>query len=100
VRIYVGNLPYSVTEDELRTSFEAYGSVESVDIIRDRMTREPKGFAFVEMPDKSQAQSAINGLNGKNLGGRTLTVNEARPRSEGGGPRGDRDRPGAGRRSY
>jgi len=98
VRIYVGNLPYSVTEDELRTAFEAYGSVESVDIIRDRMTREPKGFAFVEMPEKAQAQSAINGLNGKNMGGRTLTVNEARPRPEGGGPRGDR--PGAGRRPY
>lgn len=99
MRIYVGNLPYTVSEDELRSSFEAFGSVETVDIVRDRMTREPKGFAFVEMPDKAQAQAAINGLNGQNMAGRTLTVNEARPRPEGGGPpRGDRR--GAGRRSY
>lgn len=90
MRIYVGNLPFNVSEEDLRAAFEPFGSVDSVDLVRDKLTREPKGFAFVEMSDKAQAQAAIGGLNGKDLAGRALTVNEARPRPAGsrGGRRG------------
>jgi RNA recognition motif-containing protein len=84
VNIYVGNLSRQVTEDELRKAFEAFGQVTSVNIIKDRYSGESRGFGFVEMPTKSEAQAAINGLNGTSMGERTLSVSEARPRSEGG----------------
>jgi RNA recognition motif-containing protein len=85
VNIYVGNLPYSATQDELRAQFEQYGTVESVNIIMDRETGRSKGFGFVVMPDSAAAQSAINALNDTDMGGRKLKINEARPRAEGGG---------------
>jgi len=87
VNIYVGNLSREVTEDELRKEFEAFGQVTSVNVIKDRYTGESRGFGFVEMATKSEAQAAINGLNGTSLGERTLCVSEARPRAEGGGGR-------------
>jgi RNA recognition motif-containing protein len=80
MNIYVGNLSYGMTEDELRDAFAAYGDVSSVKILMDRETGRSRGFAFVEMPNKSEGESAIAQLNGKDLGGRTLRVNEARPR--------------------
>ncbi len=85
--IYVGNCSYDVTEEQLRDLFAAYGEVDSVNVIRDRDTGRPRGFAFVEMSDSSAAKAAIEGANGTDLGGRTLKVNEARPRgdSSGGG---------------
>jgi len=91
MNIYVGNLSFEVTEEDLKRAFEDFGQVVSVSIIRDRYSGEPRGFGFVEMPAKAETQSAINGLSGKELKGRTLNVNEARPRSEarrGGGRRG------------
>ncbi len=91
MNIYVGNLSYEVTEEDLRQAFGAFGQVESINIIKDKYSGESKGFGFVEMPDKAEAQSAIEGLNGKELKGRALKVSEARPRSEGsrgGGRRG------------
>ena len=97
MNIYVGNLPREATEADLREAFQAFGQVATVTIIKDKFSGESRGFAFVEMPTKAEAQSAIAGLNGKELKGRTITVNEARPRSEG---RGDRDRRGGGRRSW
>jgi RNA recognition motif-containing protein len=87
VNIYVGNLSRETTEDELRQAFEAHGQVTSVNIIKDRYSGESRGFGFVEMSTKSEAEAAISGLNGTSLGERTLSVNEARPRSEGGGGR-------------
>ena len=83
MNIYVGNLSREVTEEELREAFKAFGQVTSVSIIKDRYSGQPRGFAFVEMPAKMEAQAAIAGLNGKDLKGRRLTVNEARPRSTG-----------------
>jgi len=90
MNIYVGNLSYEITEEDLQEAFEAFGKVESVRIIKDKYSGRSKGFGFVEMPAKGEAESAIEGLNGKELKGRTLNVNEARPRSEdrGGGRRG------------
>ena len=85
--IYVGNLNYQTTEAELREAFEAYGQLSDVRLITDRYSGRSKGFAFVEMPERGEAEAAIQGLNGKPLQGRTLTVNEARPRGEGGGQR-------------
>lgn len=82
MNIYVGNLSREVTEAELRQAFEAFGQVASVNIIRDRYSGESRGFAFVEMAVKSEAQAAINGLNGTPLKERTLSVSEARPRSK------------------
>lgn len=82
MNIYVGNLPYSTTEDDLRSSFSPFGEISSVAIIKDRMTGKAKGFGFVEMPNKDEAEHAINQLNGTELGGRNITVNEARPRPE------------------
>jgi len=82
MHIFVGNLPWTTTEDELRHLFYGYGTVESVRIMTDRETGRSRGFGFVEMPDASQAQAAIAGLHGTALGGRPLTVNEARPREE------------------
>ena len=78
---------FTTTDQELRTCFEAYGTVETVRIMTDRDTGRPRGFGFVEMPNGSEAQAAIAGLNGTSLGGRPLTVNEARQREERGGPR-------------
>ena len=82
MNIYVGNLAYSITEEELKKAFEAFGKVVSINIIKDRYSNQSKGFGFVEMPESAEAQAAIAGLNGKELNGRTLTVNEARPRSD------------------
>jgi RNA recognition motif-containing protein len=93
VNIYVGNLAREVTEDDLRTEFTAFGQVASVTVLKDKFTGESRGFGFVEMPAAAEAQAAIDGLNGKELKGRTLSVNEARPRREGGGG----GRPGGGR---
>ena len=85
MNIYVGNLSRDVTEEELRKEFEAFGKVESVNIIKDKYSGQPKGFGFVEMAAKAEAEAAITGLKGKVLHGRTMDVNEARPRTEGGG---------------
>ena len=85
--IFVGNLPYTTTEDELHQAFGAYGQVDRVSIVRDRETGQPRGFAFVEMPNSSEAEQAINGMNGRDMNGRSLNVNEARPREDR-GPRG------------
>ena len=82
MNIYVGNLSHQTAEAELRQAFEHFGEVSQVNIIKDKFSGEPKGFGFVEMPAKEHAQAAISGLNGKELGGRTLNVNEARPRTE------------------
>jgi RNA recognition motif-containing protein len=84
MRIYVGNLSYEVNEDELRQEFSAYGEVTSVSVVTDRYSGRSKGFAFVEMNTKAEADAAIAALNGKALKDRTLVVNEARPRTEGG----------------
>jgi len=94
--IYVGNCPFSVTEEQLQELFATYGEVERVNIITDRDTGRPRGFAFVEMADASAAQEAIKGLNGTDLGGRDLKVNEARPKREGGGGGGGRGGGGGG----
>ena len=83
-KIYVGNLPYSATEDELRELFAQHGDVTSVSLVNDRETGRPRGFGFVEMADED-ADSAIQALDGAQMGGRTLKVNEARPRENGGG---------------
>jgi len=99
VNIYVGNLAREATEEDVREAFKAFGQVTSVSIIKDKFSGESRGFGFVEMPSQAEAQSAIAGLNGKELQGRSLTVNEARPRTEGRGGR-DRDRRGGGRRSW
>ena len=83
MNIYVGNLSFEVTEEDLRSAFEEFGKVESVNVIKDKYSGQSRGFGFVEMPDKAEAQSAVKGLNGKELKGRAINVNEARPRSEG-----------------
>jgi len=91
MNIYVGNLSNEVTEEDLKQAFEDFGQVASVNIIKDRYSGESRGFGFVEMPAKAEAQSAIEGMNGKELKGQMLKVSEARPRSEGrrgGGRRG------------
>ena len=80
MNIFIGNLAYSATEDDLRQRFEQYGVVDKVNVIIDRDTGRAKGFGFVEMPDTAAAKAAIQGLQGKELDGRTLTVNEAKPR--------------------
>jgi RNA recognition motif-containing protein len=82
MNIYVGNLPYSLTEDELRAAFSQFGEVSSVNIIMDRMSGQSKGFGFVEMPDNSEADEAIKALNESALNGRNIKVNQARPRGE------------------
>jgi len=101
MNIYAGNLSRETTEEELREAFEAFGQVSSVNIIKDRYTGESREFGFVEMPVKAEAEAAISGLNGTELKGRTITVNEARTRSDkrrGGGSRGGRG--GGGRRPW
>jgi cold-inducible RNA-binding protein len=79
-RIYVGSLPYSIDESQLQKLFAQYGQVDDVHVIMDRVTGQAKGFAFVEMPNENEAQQAIQQLNGSEMGGRTLVVNEARER--------------------
>ncbi len=91
MNIYVGNLSRDVTEEDLRQAFEAFGKVETVSIIKDKFSGESRGFGFVEMPAKAEAEAAIADLNGKEIKGRPIKVNEARPRPEGrrgGGRRG------------
>ena len=102
--IFVGNLSYQTTEDELRAAFSNYGAVERVSIVTDRATGQPRGFAFVEMTNRNEAEAAIAQLNGAEMNGRAINVNEARPKPEGGrsfGNRGGggRDRSGGGGRS-
>jgi len=108
MKIYVGNLSYEVTEEDLRLALEEFGPVESAAIIKDRQSGQSKGFGFVEMASKTEGQAAIEGLNGRELKGRTLNVNEARPRTDSrgsggeygggrGGQGGGRGEPGGGR---
>lgn len=103
MNIYVSNLRYNATEQDVRSLFETFGAVESVSLIKDRETGQSRGFAFVEMPDDDQGQKAIQGLNGKEFLGRALTVNQARPRENrpergsGGHSRSQGDRRGGGR---
>src|SRR5260370_23138883 len=85
MNLYVGNLPYRMTEDQLKEAFEAYGQVSPCTIIKDKVTGSSKGFGFLEMPERTEAEAAITGLNGPELMGRKLNGNEARPRPEGGG---------------
>lgn len=97
--VYVGNLSYDTSSSQLQALFEEYGTVTAVNVITDRDTGRPRGFAFVEMEDEEAADAAIEGLNGKQVDGRALTVNEARPRpprTGGGGGRGDRRGGGGG----
>ena len=82
MKIYVGNLSYEITEQDLRLALEQFGQVESATIIKDKYSGQSKGFGFVEMASKAEGQAAIDGLNGKELKGRALNVNEARPRNE------------------
>jgi len=106
MNIYVGNLSYEVSEEDLKEAFETFGQVETVNIIKDKYSGQSKGFGFVEMPTKAEADAAIEGLNDTELKGRTMKVNEARPRTENRGGRGGYggDRrgggQGGGRRSY
>ncbi len=89
MKIYVGNMSYDTTEEDLQLACEAFGKVESATILKDKISGRPKGFGFVEMSSKAEGQAAIDGLNGKELNGRSLNVNEARPRTENfGGSRG------------
>jgi len=92
MKIYIGSLSYEVTEEDLRQEFRAFGEVTSVSIITDKISGRPKGFGFVEMATKSEAEAAITGLNGKTIKERTIVVNEARPRtdSRSGGSYGDK----------
>ena len=101
-KLYVGNLSYETTDSDLQTLFGPHGTVQSAQVIMDRDTGRSKGFGFVEMGSSSEAQAAIAALNGKDVSGRALTVNEARPREDrGGGPRGNSGRGGfGGGRSY
>ncbi len=90
MNLYVGNLPYRISEDQLRATFEEFGQVSSCTIIKDKVTGQSKGFGFLEMPESSEGEAAINNLNGRDLMGRKITVNEARPRESrpaGGGAR-------------
>lgn len=105
MNIYVGNLAHSVDENTLKARFEEFGEVSSVKIIKDRFTGSPRGFAFVEMPVDADAQNAISSLNGQDISGRQVTVNEARPQEPragggagrfGGGPRPSYRKPGSG----
>ncbi len=98
MNIYVGNLSGDVSEEDLRQAFEAFGQLASVNVIKDKFSGEPRGFGFVEMPSKDEAQSAIDGLNGKDLKGQSLNVNEARPRSQDRRGRHGGGRGGGGRR--
>ncbi len=90
--IYIGNLSFEATEDELRGLFEEHGEVLKVNLITDRDTGQPRGFGFVEMADATQGRAAIEQINGREVGGRTVKVNEAKPRESRGGGGGRRDR--------
>ena len=92
MNIYVGNLDYQITEENLIAAFEAYGEVETARIIEDRSSGRSKGFGFVEMPENEEALKAIEGLNESELGGRRIIVNEARPKTRSGGPGGGHNR--------
>ena len=92
MKIYVGNMSFSTTEDTLRAKFEEYGTVEEVAIVTDRDTGRPRGFGFVTMTNADEANAAIQALNATELDGRALNVNEARPRRDAGGPQGGRPR--------
>lgn len=100
MKIYVGNLSYESTEQDLREEFEAFGKVDSISVVTDRDTGRPRGFAFVEMPTVSEGQAAINGINGKNIKDRTIVVNEARARTDNrsGGSYGNRSGGSGGRK--
>jgi len=100
MNIYVGNLSYEVSGENLRQAFEAFGQVSSASIVKDKYSGQPRGFGFVEMPDQAEAQAAIQNLNGKELLGRPMNVNEARPRTDrrSGGQGGHRGRSGYGSR--
>ena len=100
MKIYAGNLSYEVTEEDLRQVFEQSGQVESVSIIMDKYSGRSKGFGFVEMPSNAEGQAAIEGLNGKELKGRALNVNEARPRTENRGGYGGGRGGGGGKAPY
>ena len=102
MNIYVGNLSYDVSEENLRQAFEAFGQVSLARIIKDKYSGQPRGFGFVEMPERAEAQTAIQNLNGKDLRGQAMNVNEARPRNDRGKPGGrggQQGRPGYGGRS-
>ena len=96
MNIYVGNLSGDVTEDDLRQAFEAFGEVSTINIIKDRFTGESRGFGFVEMPTRTEAEAAITGMNGQDLKDRAVNVNEARPRAQDGGRGGGRGGGGRG----
>ena len=96
MKLFVGNFAFSTTEEDLRAMFEPYGSIDSVAVVTDRNTGRSRGFGFVEMPDRGQAEKAIEALNGKQVGGRTLNINEARPKADNGGFRGGRGGGGRG----
>jgi RNA recognition motif-containing protein len=100
MNIYVGNLSRDVTDQDLRQAFEAYGQVTSATVIRDRFSGESRGFGFVEMPSREEAQAAIAALNGASLKGQPIRVSEARPRTERRGPGRDRERRPRGPRSW
>ncbi|HTO87863.1 MAG TPA: RNA-binding protein [Thermoanaerobaculia bacterium] len=85
MKLYVGNLPYSTTEEDLRNLFSQYGNVDNVAVVTDRDTGRSRGFGFVEFADDNEARNAISALSGQEYGGRALTVNEARPKTGGGG---------------
>lgn len=102
MKIYVGNLPYTITEDQLMAEFDAHGQVDEVAVISDRDTGRPRGFAFVTMSNDEEARAAIEKLNGTEMEGRSIVVNEAKPRADrgpggGGGGGGGRGRGGGGR---
>ena len=96
IKIYVGNLPFNVTDTELRALFEPYGSIEAASVVTDRDTGRSRGFGFVSMPNQGEAENAMAGLNGKDESGRPLIVNEAKPQAPRGG--GFRDGGGGGRK--
>lgn len=103
MKIYVGNIPREVTDDDLKQAFEAYGQIESAAVIKDKFTGESRGFGFIEMPSASEASAAISGMNGKELKGRALKVNEARPREDnrgGGGRQFGGRKPSGGKRRF
>lgn len=100
MKLYVGNLPYQTSEEDLRNLFSQYGNVESVAVITDRETGRSKGFGFVEFGDDGEARNAIQALSGQEFGGRALTVNEARPKTGGGGGGGRGGYGGGGRDRY
>lgn len=102
MNIYVGNLPFGVTDDDMQQLFAAYGDVSSANVIKDRFSGESRGFGFIEMPSREDALAAIEALNGTDFKGRSITVNEAKPKSprEGGGGGGGGGRGGRGDRRY